>query len=102
MSDQQQAEVIVVGAGPTGLLLAGDLAEAGVEVIVLEKRGEQLSNLSRAFAVHARTLEVLDARGLTEDLFALGGNKLQRLFVFGHAALDLSLLGSRFNCVLMT
>ena len=68
MSDQQQAEVIVVGAGPTGRLLAGDRAEAGVEVIVLEKRGEQLSNLSRAFAVHARTLEVLDARRLTDKL----------------------------------
>ena len=101
MSDNQ-AEVIVVGAGPTGLLLAGDLAESGVNVTVLEKRGADLSNLSRAFAVHARTLETFDARGLTDDLFALGGNKLDELFLFGKAALDLKHLDSRFACVLMT
>ncbi|HEX2145167.1 MAG TPA: FAD-dependent monooxygenase [Glycomyces sp.] len=98
----QQAEVIVVGAGPTGLLLAGDLAEAGVKVTVLEKRGADLSNLSRAFAVHARTLEVLDARGLSEDLFALGGGKLGELFLFGRATLRLDRLDSRFPFVLMT
>ncbi|MQM24543.1 FAD-dependent oxidoreductase [Glycomyces albidus] len=102
MSDQQQTEVIVVGAGPTGLLLAGDLAEAGVAVLVLEKRGAEISNLSRAFAVHARTLEVLDARGLTDDLSALGGNRLSELFLFGSAKIDLSGLDTRFPCVLMT
>jgi 2-polyprenyl-6-methoxyphenol hydroxylase-like FAD-dependent oxidoreductase len=98
----QESEVIVVGAGPTGLLLAGDLAEAGVRVTVLEKRGAEISNLSRAFAVHARTLEVLDARGLADDLFALGGNRLDELFLFGRATLRLSHLDSRFPCVLMT
>ncbi|WP_112140265.1 FAD-dependent monooxygenase [Glycomyces dulcitolivorans] len=102
MSDQQQTEVIVVGAGPTGLLLAGDLAEAGVQVLVLEKRGAEISNLSRAFAVHARTLEVLDARGLTDDLFALGGNRLGELFLFGRAKVKLSGLDTRFPEVLMT
>jgi 2-polyprenyl-6-methoxyphenol hydroxylase-like FAD-dependent oxidoreductase len=98
----QQAEVLIVGAGPTGLLLAGDLAEAGVATTVLEKRGAELSNLSRAFAVHARTLEVLDARGLADDLFALGGNRLDELFLFGRATLRLNELDSRFPCVLMT
>jgi 2-polyprenyl-6-methoxyphenol hydroxylase-like FAD-dependent oxidoreductase len=102
MSDQQQVEVIVVGAGPTGLLLAGDLAEAGVKVLMLEKRGAEISNLSRAFAVHARTLEVLDARGLTDDLFALGGNRLGELFLFGPNKVKLSHLDSRFPYVLMT
>ncbi|MEU6859855.1 FAD-dependent monooxygenase [Glycomyces sp. NPDC046736] len=96
MSDQQQAEVIVVGAGPTGLLLAGDLAEAGIAVTVLEKRGKDLSNLSRAFAVHARTIEVLDARGLADELFALGGNELGKLFLFGRVELDLTELPTRF------
>ena len=52
--------VVVVGAGPTALLLAGDLAADGVEVTVLERRREE-SPLTRAFAVHARTLEQLDA-----------------------------------------
>ena len=60
-------DVIVVGAGPTGLLLAGDLAESGVDVVVLERRRDE-SNLTRAFAVHARSLEVLDMRGSADDL----------------------------------
>src|SRR5947209_11491566 len=67
-----ERDVVVVGAGPTGLLLAGDLAAAGVRVTVLEQRPEQESNLTRAFAVHARTLEVLDARGLADPLIATG------------------------------
>ncbi|GAB3657737.1 FAD-dependent monooxygenase family protein [Glycomyces tarimensis] len=98
----RQATVIVVGAGPTGLLLAGDLAEAGVEVVILEKRGAELSNLSRAFGVHARTMEMLDARGITDDLLALGGSKLGRLRLFDHAHLHLSELDSRFNYLLVT
>lgn len=53
MSPGAGADVVVVGAGPTGLLLAGDLAEAGADVLVLEKRFGR-SNLTRAFAVHAR------------------------------------------------
>ena len=51
-------DVVVVGAGPTGLMLAGDLAEAGVRVTVLERRARE-SNVTRAFAVHARTMEEL-------------------------------------------
>lgn len=54
-------DVAVAGAGPTGLLLAGDLARAGVSCAVLERRPGG-SSLTRAFAVHARTLEQLDAR----------------------------------------
>ncbi|WP_035749083.1 FAD-dependent monooxygenase [Glycomyces sp. NRRL B-16210] len=98
----QQPEVIVVGAGPTGLLLAGDLAEAGVDVTVLEKRGADLSNLSRAFAVHARTLEVLDARGLADELLAKGGSPMPGVNLFGIATLELSKLDSRFPYLLVT
>jgi 2-polyprenyl-6-methoxyphenol hydroxylase-like FAD-dependent oxidoreductase len=53
--------VVVVGAGPTGLALAGELAHAGVRCRVLERRDTE-SNLTRAFGVHARTLEMLDMR----------------------------------------
>ena len=64
-------DVAIVGAGPAGLLLAGDLAAAGVPCTVLERRlGE--SNLTRAFAVHARTLELLDMRGLADELLETG------------------------------
>jgi 2-polyprenyl-6-methoxyphenol hydroxylase-like FAD-dependent oxidoreductase len=50
-----QTDVIIVGAGPTGLLLAGDLAAGGVGVTILERRGDEESNITRAFGVHART-----------------------------------------------
>ncbi|MGW5249789.1 FAD-dependent monooxygenase [Streptomyces sp. NPDC004129] len=92
--------VIVVGPGPTGLLLAGDLATAGVPVTVLEKRPHGISNLSRAFVLHARTLEQLDARGLADDLEA-AGRSLDRLRLFGRLSIDLSALSSRFNHLLV-
>jgi 2-polyprenyl-6-methoxyphenol hydroxylase-like FAD-dependent oxidoreductase len=94
------ARVIVVGAGPTGLLLAGDLATAGVPVTLVEKRPHQISNLSRAFVLHARTLEQLDARDLADGLEAVG-RRLQRLTLFGRLGIDLGALPSRFNHVLV-
>ncbi|MFE0461537.1 FAD-dependent monooxygenase [Kitasatospora sp. NPDC058965] len=101
MSDQvTESDVLVVGAGPTGLLLAGDLAAAGLRVTLLEKRGQE-SNLTRAFAVHARTLEQLDARGLADDLIATG-TPLDRLQLFGRLGLDLGTLPTRFPFVLIT
>jgi 2-polyprenyl-6-methoxyphenol hydroxylase-like FAD-dependent oxidoreductase len=64
-------DVIVVGAGPTGLMLACELALAGVRCRILERRADQ-PNITRAFAVHARTLELLDARGIADDLLPRG------------------------------
>jgi 2-polyprenyl-6-methoxyphenol hydroxylase-like FAD-dependent oxidoreductase len=96
----RSTDVLVVGAGPTGLLLAGDLARAGVACTVLERRQEE-SNLTRAFAVHARTLEVLDARGLA-DALVQRGRPVPSLQLFGRAALDLTGLPSRFPFVLVT
>jgi 2-polyprenyl-6-methoxyphenol hydroxylase-like FAD-dependent oxidoreductase len=63
--------VLVVGAGPTGLMLAGEFALAGVPCRILERRKEE-SNLTRAFGVHARTLEVLDMRGMADELLPEG------------------------------
>src|SRR5215469_6035485 len=94
------SEVIVVGAGPTGLLLAGDLAQAGIAVTVLERRAGE-SNLTRAFAVHARTLEVLDARGLADELVTTG-QRVPELRVLSQLSVDLSRLPSRFPYVLVT
>ena len=94
------SDVIVVGAGPTGLLLAGDLARAGVAVTVLERRGQE-SNLTRAFAVHARTLEQLDARGVADDLVPTG-QPVPELRVLGRISVKLSGLPSRFPYVLVT
>ncbi|GAB2478400.1 FAD-dependent monooxygenase [Promicromonospora xylanilytica] len=94
-------DVIVVGAGPTGLLLAGDLATAGTRVTVLEKRPAELSNLTRAFAVHARSLEVLDARGLADELVA-NGQQVRSVRLFERLTIDLTDLPSRFRYVLVT
>jgi 2-polyprenyl-6-methoxyphenol hydroxylase-like FAD-dependent oxidoreductase len=94
------SDVLVVGAGPTGLLLAGDLARAGVGCTVLERRGEE-SNLTRAFAVHARTLEQLDARGVADELVTTGA-RVGVLRIFDRLEVDLSRLDTRFPYVLVT
>jgi bifunctional oxygenase/reductase len=59
--------VIVVGAGPVGLILAGELRRGGAEVIVLEQRDAPTTE-SRASTLHARTMELFDQRGLLDDL----------------------------------
>ncbi|UYQ63679.1 FAD-dependent monooxygenase [Streptomyces peucetius] len=94
-------DVVIVGAGPTGMLLAGDLASAGVGVTVLERRPHETSNITRAFGVHARTLELLDARGLADELVKTG-TAITGLRLFRHLSLDLSRLPSRFPFLLIT
>ena len=97
---RRDADVLVVGAGPTGLLLAGDLAEAGVAVTVLERRTDE-SNMTRAFAVHARTMEELDIRGVADEL-AKTGTPIRALRLFDRVLVDLSRLPSRYNSLLIT
>ncbi|OIJ85816.1 FAD-dependent oxidoreductase [Streptomyces sp. MUSC 14] len=89
---------MVVGAGPTGLLLAGDLAKSGVNVCLLERRDHE-SNLSRAFSLHARTLEQLDARGLADGLLRIG-TPTRALRPFGRLNIDFSRLRTRFPFIL--
>ncbi|MFC0438414.1 FAD-dependent monooxygenase [Kutzneria buriramensis] len=64
-------EVLVVGAGPTGLMTASELLVAGVAAVVVDKLPRR-SELSRAGGVQARTLDALDQRGLLEPLLATG------------------------------
>ncbi|MGW0801170.1 FAD-dependent monooxygenase [Streptomyces sp. NPDC002692] len=89
--------VLIVGAGPAGLMLAGDLAEAGIACTVVERR-EGESQLTRAFAVHARTMEQLDARGIADDLLKTG----LRNPVLQFLQIDLSRLPTRYPHVLVT
>ncbi|MET9538422.1 FAD-dependent monooxygenase [Streptomyces sp. NPDC006553] len=100
-ADPTDTQTLVIGAGPTGLLLAGDLATAGIDVTLVERRPHGLANMTRAFGVHARTLEQLDARGLADELVATG-TTLGTARLFGRLDLDLTRLPSRFNHLLVT
>ncbi|MFJ8026103.1 FAD-dependent oxidoreductase [Streptomyces sp. NPDC096311] len=66
-----RTQVAVVGGGPTGLALAVTLASAGIDFVVLDKLAEG-ANTSRAAVVHARTLEVLEELGASEELISRG------------------------------
>lgn len=65
-------EVVIAGAGPTGLMLAGELRLAGVDVVLVERRLSQAVDGSRAGGLHSRTIEVLDQRGIAERFLAEG------------------------------
>ncbi|MFI0419759.1 FAD-dependent monooxygenase [Spongiactinospora sp. 9N601] len=84
------ASVIVVGAGPAGLMLAGELRLAGIDVIVLDRLGER-SGQSRAIGFTIRTMEVFDQRGLLPRFRDLQTSHAGH---FGGLPLDLGLLGS--------
>jgi 2-polyprenyl-6-methoxyphenol hydroxylase-like FAD-dependent oxidoreductase len=71
MSGEPVFDVIVAGGGPTGLMLAGELRLHGVRVLVLERDTEP-TKVVRALGLHARSVEVLDQRGLLERFLALG------------------------------
>ena len=65
------SSVIIVGAGPTGLTLAAELASLGIHTRVIEKRSSP-SPYSRAFGILPRTLELLDLRGQADGLVDRG------------------------------
>lgn len=99
MTDMTGTDVIVVGAGPTGLMLACELAMRGVAVRVLERRSG-IPNITRAFAVHARTLELLDCRGMAEDLLPRGV-RINEIAPAPGSVLRLNELPSRFPMLLI-
>ena len=100
MTTSHSVDVLVVGAGPTGLTVAGDLARAGRSVTVLE-RWPTVNPSSRGFATMARTLEVLDARGLADDLLAKS-HRAPGVTLFAGARIDLTHLPSRYRFVMIT
>ena len=66
-----ESDVIVVGGGPTGVMLAGELRMHGVRVLVLERDAEP-TRVVRALGLHARSIELLDQRGLLDPFLASG------------------------------
>src|SRR5260221_5164444 len=80
--------VVICGGGPTGLMLAGELALAGVDVAIVERRANQDLPGSRAGGLHSRTLEILDQRGIV-DRFLAEGQKAQ-VAGFASTKLDIS------------
>ncbi len=64
--------VVVVGGGPTGLMLGGELALAGVDVAIVERRADQGLIGARALGFHSRTIEVLDQRGIADRFISQG------------------------------
>jgi 2-polyprenyl-6-methoxyphenol hydroxylase-like FAD-dependent oxidoreductase len=87
--------VVIAGGGPTGLMLAGELALAGVDVAIVERRASQDLPGSRAGGLHARTIEVFDQRGIA-DRFLAEGQKAQ-VAGFGATRLDISDFPTRHN-----
>lgn len=99
---RSNCQVLVVGAGPTGLVLAAQLLARGIGTRIIDK-GDGVTLQSRACAVHARTLEVFDTMGLAEAVFARGQIVRRfRMYADGKPLvnLDLSRIGSRYGCML--
>lgn len=64
--------VVIAGGGPTGLMLAGELALARIDVVVVERRASQDLDGSRGGGLHSRTIEVLDQRGIADRFLSAG------------------------------
>src|SRR5437016_52360 len=80
--------VVIAGGGPTGLMLAGELALAGVDVAVVERRPTQDLPGSRAGGLHSRTIEILDQRGIADRFLSEG--QVAQVAGFASVRLDIS------------
>ena len=87
--------VVIAGGGPTGLMLAGELALAGVDVAIVERRASQDLAGSRAGGLHSRTIEVLDQRGIADRFLSQG--QVAQVAGFAWIPLDISDFPTRHN-----
>jgi len=87
--------VVIAGGGPTGLMLAGELALAGVDVAIVERRETQELAGLRAGGLHVRTIEVLDQRGIADRFISQG--QILRRAPFAGGTVDISDLPTRHS-----
>jgi 3-(3-hydroxy-phenyl)propionate hydroxylase len=87
--------VVIAGGGPTGLMLAGELALARVDVAIVERRESQDLTGLRAGGLHVRTIEVLDQRGIADRFVSQG--QVIRSAPFARITLDISDSPTRHN-----
>jgi 2-polyprenyl-6-methoxyphenol hydroxylase-like FAD-dependent oxidoreductase len=90
--------VVIAGGGPTGLMLAGELALAGVDVVIVERRASQELDGSRAGGLHSRTIEVLDQRGIADRFLTEG--QTHPFAGYAGTFLDISDFPTRHNYLL--
>jgi 2-polyprenyl-6-methoxyphenol hydroxylase-like FAD-dependent oxidoreductase len=87
--------VVIAGGGPTGLMLAGELALARIDVAIVERRASQDLAGSRSGGLHSRTIEVLDQRGIADRFLSQG--QVAQVQRFGASLLDISDFPTRHN-----
>jgi 2-polyprenyl-6-methoxyphenol hydroxylase-like FAD-dependent oxidoreductase len=87
--------VVIAGGGPTGLTLAGELALAGIDVAIVERRASQDLPGSRAGGLQSRTIEVFDQRGIADRFLSEG--QVAQVQSFGGTHLDISDFPTRYN-----
>jgi 2-polyprenyl-6-methoxyphenol hydroxylase-like FAD-dependent oxidoreductase len=90
--------VVIAGGGPTGLMLAGELALAGIDVAIVEQRPNQVLEGSRAGGLHSRSIEVLDQRGIAEIFLSEG--QTHPFAGYAGTFLDISDFPTRHNYLL--
>jgi 2-polyprenyl-6-methoxyphenol hydroxylase-like FAD-dependent oxidoreductase len=95
MDGPRRHAVAIAGGGPTGLMLAGELALAGIDVAIIERRAGPALAGARAGGLHARSLEILDQRGIADRFLAEG--TVAQLAGFAWTRLDLSDFPTRHN-----
>jgi 3-(3-hydroxy-phenyl)propionate hydroxylase len=95
LSSTTEHAVVIAGGGPTGLMLAGELALAKVDVGIVERRASQHLAGSRAGGLHSRTIEVLDQRGMADRFLSQG--QVMQVAGFALIPLDISDFPTRHN-----
>ena len=88
MRGMTERAVVIAGGGPTGLMLAGELALAGVDVAIVERRASQDLPGARAGGLHSRTIEILDQRGIADRFLSEG--QVVQVGQFSGVPLDIS------------